>query len=86
MPSNKQDEGDNNLELKLKREGFKKGQRKQLIKGMQEGLDITLYKNFKYSSDQMKEIRKGLERQLAVSIYAKLCFNNIQMHYIRCRR
>ena len=50
---------------------FNNEQLSQIKKGINYGLDVSIYANPEFTYGQMSEIRKGLEKRLDVSIYAK---------------
>ena len=61
---------------------FDELQQKEIIKGLENELDVSIYAKPNFSSFQMYIIRKGLEENLEVSIYAKECFNVSQMSFL----
>ena len=62
---------------------FDKQQKKLIVEGLQENLDVFLYAKTKYSWDQMAHLKAGLKKNLDISIYANPDFNNFQMNEIR---
>ena len=62
---------------------FNKNQQKEILQGLKENIDISIYAKQEFDWEQMQEIRKGLKDNLDVSIYAKNDFNNCQMEQIR---
>ena len=62
---------------------FDKQQKKLIIEGIQENLDVFLYAKTKYSWGQMAHLKAGLKKNLDISIYANPDFNNFQMNEIR---
>ena len=62
---------------------FDKQQKKLIIEGLQENLDVFLYAKTKYSWAQMAHLKAGLKKNLDISIYANPDFNNFQMNEIR---
>ena len=50
---------------------FNKYQQEEIIKGIEDNLDVSLFANPKFDVSQMEEIKKGLKSNLDVSIYAK---------------
>ena len=50
---------------------FNNEQLSQIKKGINSGLDVSIYAKPEFTYGQMSEIRKGLEKRLDVSIYAK---------------
>ena len=45
---------------------FNKGQQKEILKGLKNNVDVSVYANKKLKDKQMKEIRYGLEDNLDV--------------------
>ena len=62
---------------------FNKNQQLEILQGLKDNLDISIYATPKYDSQQMEQIRLGLEDNLDVSIYAKSEFDEEQMRNIR---
>ena len=62
---------------------FDKKQKKLIVEGLQENLNVFLYAKTKYSWDQMAHLKAGLKKNLDISIYANPDFNNFQMNEIR---
>ena len=62
---------------------FNSEQRKQILAGLKENIDVSIYAKKEFDEYQMFEIRTGLLANLDVSIYAKSDFNNYQMEQIR---
>ena len=62
---------------------FIEDQQEQILLGLEENIDVSIYANSKFSASQMREIREGLKNNLDVSIYAKTKFNEKQMKQIR---
>ena len=60
-------------------EQFKLYQKEEILEGLKDNLDVSIYANPEYKWSQMSEIRKGLQDNLNVSIYAKTYFNRAQM-------
>ncbi len=54
---------------------FNKKQMKEILLGLDRGLDVSIYAKPEFDADQMKQIRLGLEKGLNVSIYARPEFN-----------
>ena len=50
---------------------FNKYQQEEILKGLEEKLDVSIYANIEFTADQMQQIRLGLKANLDVSIYAK---------------
>lgn len=80
---------DNKLKADVLKEGLKifyqfdKGQQEQIILGLENNVDISIYAKDCFDPVQMEEIRKGLEDKLDVSIYAKKEYDWTQMRQIR---
>ena len=62
---------------------FNRNQQKEILKGLETNIDVSLYAKTKFNNYQMKEIRLGLEDNLDVSIYANSKFDEFQMDQIR---
>ena len=62
---------------------FNEDQKTEIIKGLENNLDVSIYANPRFSSFQMHIIRTGLEGNLDVSIYAKECFDESQMSFLK---
>ena len=62
---------------------FDSKQKKLIIEGLQENLDVFLYAKTKYSWGQIAHLKAGLKKNLDISIYANPDFNNFQMNEIR---
>lgn len=58
-------------------------QQEEIRLGQENGLDVGVYANPKFTADQMNEIRKGLENGVDVSFYANPDLNALQMNEIR---
>ena len=54
-------------------------EKEEILKGLQAGLDVSIYAKKEFDYLQMEEIREGLEKGLDVSIYAKPEFDYDQM-------
>ena len=61
---------------------FNELQKGEILKGLKDNLDVSVYAKTEFSDDQMYHIRTGLKKNLDVSIYAKLDFNEDQMKFI----
>ena len=61
---------------------FQEFQQQEILKGLKDNLDISIYAKSEFNWDQMEKIREGLEANLDVSIYAKKEFNYLQMQEI----
>ena len=62
-----------NIENLIKTDWFKqfdKFQQREIYKGLEANLNVSIYANPKYNNSQMREIRLGLESNLDVSLYA----------------
>ena len=57
----------------------------QIILGLEQNLDVSIYAKDCFDWLQMKQIRYGLEKDLDVSIYAKTEYNWKKMKEIRKR-
>ena len=62
---------------------FDKLQQREILKGLELNLDISIYAKECFNYAQMYAIRTGLEKNLDVSIYAKDYFDVNQMLTIR---
>ena len=62
---------------------FNEKQQKEILKGVERGLDVSWYAKRTFDWIQMKEIRTGLEHNLDVSKYANKVFKWSQMREIR---
>ena len=62
---------------------FNKYQQDEILKGLEEKLDVSIYANIEFTADQMQQIRLGLEDNLDVLLYAKKEYNWKQMSQIR---
>ena len=58
---------------------FIEDQEEQILLGLEENIDVSIYANSKFSASQMREIREGLKNNLDVSIYAKKSFTAERM-------
>lgn len=72
------DDFDKYLNVEMRGENLR-----EIRKGLQEGLDVSIYADHEYNWHQMREIRRGLENRVDVSIYAKPLYQPRQMHEIR---
>ena len=72
------DDFDKYLNVEMRGENLR-----EIRKGLQEGLDVSIYADHEFNWHQMREIRRGLESRLDVSIYAKPLYQPRQMHEIR---
>ena len=62
---------------------FNKYQQEEIIKGIEDNLDVFIYAKREFDWGQMLYLRLGLKDNLDVSIYAKKEFNRDQMDQIR---
>ena len=62
---------------------FDGNQKKEILKGLEDKLDVSWYANPDFSTYQMREIRYGLEEKLDVSWYVNPKFYSEQMKEIR---
>ena len=62
---------------------FDSKQKKLIIEGLQDNLDVLIYAKTKYNWAQMAHLKAGLKKNLDISIYANPDFNNFQMNEIR---
>ena len=75
-----------NIENLIRTEEFKsfiKEKKEEIIKGLENNLDISTYAKTEFNSQQMREIRWGLEAKINISVYAKSELNWEQMNKIR---
>ena len=64
-------------------EMFNEGQMDEINRGLESGIDVSVYAEPGYDWRQMQEIRKGLESGVDVSVYADSKFAAQQMQLIR---
>ena len=62
---------------------FNKYQQEEIIKGIEDNLDVFIYAKREFDWGQMFYLRLGLKDNLDVSIYAKKEFNRDQMREIK---
>ena len=62
---------------------FDKKQKKLIIEGLQENLNVFFYAKTEYNWGQMAHLKAGLKKNLDISLYANPDFNNFQMNEIR---
>ena len=62
---------------------FNKYQQEEIIKGIEDKLDVFIYAKREFDWGQMFYLRLGLKDNLDVSIYAKKEFNRDQMREIK---
>lgn len=73
----------NNLDTSYFNKGFSSLELDEIIYGLKEKLDVSIYANHKFDYKQMEQIRLGLLFGIDVSIYAKYEFDYEQMEQIR---
>ncbi|SHN87926.1 hypothetical protein [Desulfitobacterium chlororespirans] len=61
---------------------FDRFQLSRIRQGLNQGLDVSLYANPKFSLEQMLQIQQGLIHGIDVSIYAKPEYDELQMEQI----
>ena len=64
-----------NIENLMKTEWFKqfnKEQKKEILTGIENKIDISWYAKPEFNKEQMKQIRLGLENNIDVSLYANI--------------
>ena len=59
---------------------FDKSQKKEILSGIEDNLDVSIYAKPTFNWKQMSEIRFGLSFNLDSSIYAKSDFDDEQMN------
>ena len=64
-------------------EGFSSAQLSQIMYGLINNVDVSIYAEKHFNEDKMREIRLGLESGVDVSLYAKKRFGHKQMQSIR---
>ena len=63
---------------------FHPNEQKEILLGLEDNLDVSIYADLDFDEYQMREIRLGLKNNLDVSIYAKSDkYDNNQMKQIR---
>ncbi|MGN0437747.1 MAG: DUF342 domain-containing protein [Lachnospiraceae bacterium] len=67
----------------LESEGYTRNQIEEIKKGLNEGLDVSIYCKKEFLSIQMRQIRLGLSKGLDVLQYAKAEYDWFQMEEIR---
>lgn len=67
----------------LKEEGFTQDQIAEIEKGLESGIDVSIYAKKEFLAIQMRQIRFGIEQGLAVEKYARLEYDWFQMEEIR---
>ena len=64
---------------------FNKEQQEEILEGLENELDVSIYAKPELNEYQMNEIRRGLKDNLDISVYAKTDFDEEQMHEIRLK-
>lgn len=67
----------------MENEEYLKAQRREILLGEEEGLDVSLYSNPEFNWLQMEQIRMGLKDNLDASVYANPDYNYETMRQIR---
>lgn len=67
----------------LLQEGYSHDQLDEIEFGMDDGIDVSVYKNKAYFALQMRELRLGLRARLPVAVYANPGYDWFQMKEIR---
>ena len=62
---------------------FSEYQQEEILKGLKNNLDVSIYAKPEFDTLRMRQIRLGLEDNLDVSVYDKKEFNRDQMRRIR---
>jgi len=62
---------------------FNHDQKLEILRGLEEGLDVSIYAKEIFSDKQMEEIRLGLLDNLNVSYYAKSEYDWMKMRGLR---
>ena len=62
---------------------FDINQKKEILDGLKNNIDVSVYAKIEFDSQQMYQIRKGLEANLDVSVYAKPEYSSKEMRDIR---
>ena len=57
----------------------------EILWGLEENLDVSIYANEDFDGPQMKQIRLGLKDNLDVSLYAEPDLSDEQMREIRLK-
>ncbi len=70
-------------EEKMAKKEFTNMQMLEIKKGIQNGIDTSVYNNIEYQAEQMREIRLGMEQGVDVSKYLNQKFNQYEMEQIR---
>lgn len=64
---------------------FNNFQKKEILKGLENKLDVSIYAKLEFNGNQMEQIRRGLEDDLDVFLYAKTEYTRKEMNDIRLR-
>lgn len=64
---------------------FNNFQKKEILKGLENKLDVSIYAKLEFNGNQMEQIRLGLEDDLDVFLYAKTEYTRKEMNDIRLR-
>ena len=75
-----------NIENLIKTDWFEQFdlfQKKEILKGLENKLDVSIYAKKEFDWEQMKEIRLGLEDDLDVFLYTKTEYTRKEMNDIR---
>ena len=67
----------------ISKNNYKDSQKREIILGLNENLNVELYLNPKLRAKQMHQIRMGLIKKLDVTYYNKPEFNYKKMNEIR---
>ena len=62
---------------------FNKNQQLEILQGLKDNLDVSIYAKSEFDWEEMQQIRWGLEENLDVSIYAKTELSWMEMEEIR---
>ena len=64
---------------------FNKSQQEEILLGLENNIDISIYAKTIFDANQMNQIRWGLEDNLDISIYAKPEYSCLEMKHLRLR-
>ena len=73
---------DRNLETILKRPDLDADQMSQVLVGLENGVDVSVYDKPEFNSRQMDQLREAMENNVDVSEIANTKFSNSQMYYL----
>ena len=62
---------------------FDEYQQQEILRGLKEDVDVSIYAKTDFNFAQMRQIRIGLERKLNVSLYAKPEISGKEMEEIQ---